>query len=230
MSIWQEQDDHNPLTPTAGCSDVVLKIDCPRLPVDHAAALSESLCTHLPWLKTLTNTGINPVHVAGSQNGWQRPEMDSSEELILSKRTRLRIRIDSAHAQQLIDNLKNTTHSVAGYSLRIKDGHISPVQHSATLFSRYTTYHNIAGSDDDEEAFIAQVISECRKYGYAPTKLLCGRCHHLSTPVGRVTTRSLLLADVPQEYSLLLQDNGLGDLRLMGCGVLIPHKDTGAVN
>ena len=29
---------------------------------------------------------------------------------------------------------------------------------------------------------------------------------------------------------MILQENGLGDGRTMGCGLFIPHKDTGAVN
>jgi len=40
----------------------------------------------------------------------------------------------------------------------------------------------------------------------------------------------VLLADVPVIESLTLQDYGLGDGRTMGCGLLIPHKDTGAVH
>jgi hypothetical protein len=39
-----------------------------------------------------------------------------------------------------------------------------------------------------------------------------------------------LLADVPAPSSVVMQHDGLGDGRLIGCGLLIPHKDTGAVN
>ncbi len=59
---------------------------------------------------------------------------------------------------------------------------------------------------------------------------MCGKSRDIAGQAGIVQTRSVLLADIPARESIRLQENGLGDYRTMGCGLMIPHKDTGAVN
>ena len=44
-----------------------------------------------------------------------------------------------------------------------------------------------------------------------------------------VMTRSLMLAELQPEESIRLQEDGLGPLRHMGCGIFIPHKGIEAV-
>jgi len=225
--VWVDSEDQQQRQ-TASMSDVSFRIECRGLPVDHTAALAKSLCEQQTWLSQLQGTGIHPIHVAGSQNGWQRPD-GTDELLLLSKRTRLRIRIDSSQTDRLINSLEGTVHSINDHSLRILGGSVSALQPTATLFSRYTVYlqdHHTT----DEQTLVQRVIDSCRQLGYNPNKILCGRSALISTADGPVTVRSVLLADVPAEFSLLLQEEGLGDLRIMGCGILIPHKDTGAVH
>jgi len=226
MSVWLESEDAATRDSTS-VADVVFKLECQSLPVDHAASLSESICTRQPWLKQLPGVGIHPIHVAGSQNGWQRPETDD-QPLVLSKRTRLKIRIEKEQCEKLISSLKNTDYLIDHHHLKILDGRIAPLQPVATLFSRYAVY--LKSNSLDESKFEHQVISDCETIGYSPTKILCGRSNELTHNGEKISVRSVMLADVPKEHSLLLQKNGLGDLRLMGCGLLIPHKDTGAVS
>jgi CRISPR-associated protein Cas6 len=243
MSVWLEIDNDKKQLSTSAMCDVSFRITCCSLPIDHAADLAQSLCQTNQWLHELHGTGIHPIHVAGSQNGWQRPDNDD-QLLLLSKRTRLKIRIDTAHTDQLIASLNGTTHRIAEHELQILDGNPIELRPAATLFSRYTVYLQdqptkrskgaiTTASEDigkDEEQFVRRVISDCEQLGFAPTKVLCGRSLPIATTDGPVIARSILLADVPREHSLSLQERGLGDLRLMGCGIVIPHKDTGAVN
>ncbi len=226
MSLWQEKDEASMPVSQAALSDVVFKIECRSLPVDHAAQLTDTLCKKAPWLADTACAGIHPIHVAGSQNGWQRPDAESGVPLILSKRTRLRIRVPQAQVAALIEALTDTTHQLDGHNLVITSGRAAPLHNAATLFARFTIYES---NPDSEDAFIQQVIKDCEAIAYHPTKLLCGKTNYLSTPAGHLAARSLLIADVPPEYSMLLQERGLGDYRLMGCGILIPHKYTGAV-
>ena len=228
MSVWFEKEEVDKNGSPASMADVVFKIECRSLPVDHAAALSDALCEQQPWLRESAKVGIHPIHVAGSQNGWQRPDSDD-QPLLLSKRTRLKIRITSDKCKQLIESLKNTAHEVDQHHLKILDGRIVPLQPVTTLFSRHTVYLQDQSNPTDEEFFVQQVVNECKQIGYSPTKILCGRSGVVAINNERITVRSVMLADVPVEYSLALQENGLGDLRLIGCGLLIPHKDTGAV-
>jgi hypothetical protein len=55
--------------------------------------------------------------------------------------------------------------------------------------------------------------------------MLCGKEDKLSIDDGELVTRSLMIADLSFEESILLQQQGLGTHRLMGCGIFLPHKD-----
>ena len=47
---------------------------------------------------------------------------------------------------------------------------------------------------------------------------------------GFIKTRSLMIADISPEESILLQENGIGLYYSYGCGVFIPQKGITAVN
>jgi len=49
----------------------------------------------------------------------------------------------------------------------------------------------------------------------------------IATPSETFQSRSLMLAGLTREQSLLLQQSGLGARRKLGCGLFIPHKDIG---
>jgi len=225
--MWQETNQND--RPTgARMSDVSFRIDCQSLLVDHAAILAIATCAHAPIIKESQGAGIHPIHVAGSQNGWERPE-NRSEYLLLSKRTRFKIRIKSESADQLISTLTGITLDIAGSPLHILSGTTRALQPASTLFSRYTYFKDL-DENDAESLFVERVIEQCRTLHFSPTKILCGKAHTINTADGTRLTRSVLMADVPVIKSLTLQDHGLGDGRTMGCGILIPHKDTGAVH
>jgi len=225
--MWQETNQHEQSL-RAQMSDVAFRIDCKCLLVDHGAILARAACEYAPIIQDSERAGIHAIHVAGSQNGWERPE-NNNELLLLSKRTRLKIRIDSDKTNQLISNLAGVTLNVAGSSLHIVSGQARLLRPSSTLFSRYTYFEEL-DENSPETLFIDHVVKQCKHHAFSPTKILCGKQYTVNTANGPRLTRSVLLADVPAVESLTLQDNGLGDGRTMGCGLLIPHKDTGAVN
>jgi CRISPR-associated protein Cas6 len=227
MSVWQENTDAEQPFTRANMSDAVFKINCQYLPVDHAAALAEKVAQTVPWLPATPGCGVHPIHVAGSQNGWQRPDADSDEPLVLSKRTRLRIRVKTDQADALIASLCNTSFSIGSHTLQISEARLAPLQAVATLFARYVVFDD---EPADEDEFLQRVIKECNTLGYQPVKLLCGKSHTVATPNGKRQAKSLLIADVPREFSLPLQERGIGSERMMGCGLLIPHKSTDAVS
>jgi len=225
--VWQDSKQEQP-SKTTTMTDVVFRISCPRLLVDHAAALSQAVCDQAPLVRASQRAGVHSIHVAGSQNGWERPE-GASELLVLSKRTRLRIRIEKNDVQALIDLLTGQTLDVNGFTLHIETGHDRPLFAANTLLSRYTFFNeHIKGMD--EAAFVDRIVEQCQQYDFTPTKVLCGREHTIATDNGPTLTRSVLLADVPETASVNMLDNGLGDGRRMGCGLFIPFKDTNAVH
>ncbi len=240
--MWQEinQEERNII---ASMSDVVFRIQCNRLPVDHAALLTRAICDKAPYLASSSCAGVHAIHVAGSQNGWGRPE-NADDDLLLSKRTRLRIRIEQNKAEQLIAELSGSSLTVAGSTLNIISGSVSPLTPASTLLSRHVFFETDSALSKkpapaeaeidealvDEEKFIENVVQHCIELGFSPTKVMCGLTHNVATHAGLRRTRSVLLADVPTQASIALQDNGVGDGRLMGCGLFIPHKDTQAVH
>jgi hypothetical protein len=61
-------------------------------------------------------------------------------------------------------------------------------------------------------------------------KALCGKTTAIDSPGGPIEARSLMLADLTQDESILLQQRGLGPYRQLGCGIFIPHKGIDAVH
>jgi hypothetical protein len=60
--------------------------------------------------------------------------------------------------------------------------------------------------------------------GHQIKKMLCGKTHILRTPKKDWLTRHLMIADQTSEDSILLQQSGLGEGHLMGCGLFLPHR------
>ena len=77
--------------------------------------------------------------------------------------------------------------------------------------------------------FLQRVAGELQQHGIRIRKALCGKTTMVYTPEGEVATRSLMLADLKRDESLLLQEVGLGPGREMGLGIFIPHKGIEAV-
>jgi len=223
--FWQEDDSDKPFQVPDDIVDVLFSIDCKRLPVDHAHALSAALKDTLPWVSENPAIGVHTVHVAGSQNGWERPEHGSEQHLIVSRRTKLTIRVPRERMDALIEELRGKTLDVAGCPMTIGEGKIRPLSKETTIFARYV----VSRPGDDEEQFLSWAAGELRAMGIGVRKALCGKQTPLVTPNGTVHTRSLMLADLSQEDSVRLQQAGLGPYREMGCGIFIPHKGIDSV-
>ena len=222
---WNWQDDEQVKKPEQSdrVVDLNFKLDCPCLHVDHTAALHNAIHGALPWFREHPLSGMHLVHVAGSQNGWMRPE-EPDELLHLSHRTRLTLRvamemIEEAHA------LSGQTLDIAGNRMQIGKATQKPVRASDILFSR----HVISADKDDENEFMQTVAEELKQLDIRFRKLLPGKQLNLRGPEGIVKTRSLMVADLDLEDSLTLQEQGLGEGRTYGCGLFIHHKGIKAV-
>jgi CRISPR-associated protein Cas6 len=222
---WQEDDSENLNEVPEDVVDVLFSIDCKRLPVDHAFALSAALKDALPWIAEDPAVGVHTVHVAGSQNGWERPERGTDRHLIVSRRTKLTVRVPKARMDDLIEDLKGKTLDVAGCRLTVGEGKPRPLSKETTLFARYV----VVRRGDDEDSFLAWAAEELGGLGIRVRKALCGKETPITTPSGIVHTRSLMLADLSPKEAVRLQEQGLGPYRDLGCGIFIPHKGIDAV-
>jgi len=199
--------------------DVVYGISCRTLPVDHAYSLSTAIKNELMWIDSEPGAGVHTIHVAASGNGWYRPE-DASQLLYPSRRTKLTLRIPK-HRLEDARMLIGKTLDVDGNSLTINDMGEKKLSDIATLFSRYI----VSEGERDESEFLKGIMQALNDMGIKPKKMLCGKVAHVAVGDHVLTTRSLMIADLSSADSILLQQNGLGSHRWMGCGIFLPHKD-----
>ena len=201
--------------------DAVFAIECRSLPVDHAYALSQALQAALPWFADEPQAGLHTVHGAASGAGWVRPE-GGDAVLQLSRRTRLVLRLPESRLRDAAA-LTGRTLDIAGWPMRVGRLSPRPLLRITSLFSRSVIFEGAA----DEPAFVAAAIEGLRALGVEASTMLCGRDVSLATPEGTYRTRSLMLTVATPAQSLLLQRQGLGEARKLGCGLFIPHKDVG---
>ena len=217
--MYWEEDTKNTNAVTDDIIDVAFGITCRVLPVDHANALSKALRKELAWLDDEPHAAIHTIHVAASGNGWYRP--DSPDQMLHpSRRTKLSLRIPKSRIDD-VKSLTGKTLDINGNTLSIKEMTQKNLSGITTVFSRYI----VVESAKDEMEFLKEIVVSLKKMGIKPKKMLCGKEDKLRIDDGEVTTRSLMIADLTFEESVLLQQRGLGSHRLMGCGIFLPHKD-----
>jgi CRISPR-associated protein Cas6 len=213
---WQDDELDQPLISDRAL-DMSFRLQGGQLRVDHAKALSEAITSRLPWLIDEPLAGVHLIHVAGSQNGWIRPESPDAL-LYLSRRTRLVIRIPTdrvADARALVGQ----TLDLDGQAIKLGEANERPIIMSEVLMARH-----VVSPEEREEDFLHRVAAVLRERRVRSKTLLPGRTLSLRTPVGQVQTRSLMVANLQAEDSLLLQEEGIGEGRHYGCGLFIPQK------
>ena len=219
--FWEEEEDKTlPYKVADDVFDYSFATQCKELPIDHAWALSQSIIKELPWIEDEKFAGIHQIHVAESGNGWERPDNCENETLRPSHRTRLVLRIPKSR-QKDAEALVGKTISIAGYPLTIKKPRKKPLVNASVVFSRYV----LSDKSEDENSFLIRMAAEIESItGEKVKKMLCGKSYLLRTPKGELLTRHLMLAEQTNDSSILLQQHGLGEGRVMGCGLFLPHK------
>ncbi|HHJ18977.1 MAG TPA: type I-MYXAN CRISPR-associated protein Cas6/Cmx6 [Gammaproteobacteria bacterium] len=204
--------------------DLRFKLKCHSLPIDHAQALSTALIEAMPWMDEEDQLGIHAIHVAGSSNGWFRPDNQETEVLHLSHRTRLALRIPQ-HRLEAAKKLTGQTLDIAGHSMRIGESSIKKLSSMTTVFARYMVSEHI----DDEAAFLQDAYHQLQKLGIKPKKMMSGLTSIVQSESGPLKARTLMVAELDIDQSIHLQQQGLGPGRKLGCGIFIPHKGIEAV-
>lgn len=218
--LWEDDKPESFVVPD-DILDLSYKIDCPKIALDHAEALSEALHQALPWFGEEEQAALHLIHGASTGNGWQRPDGEAGDDFIyLSKRRarmQLRIpkeRIDDARA------LTGQTLVVGEYTITVGSSEEKPLTSMGTLFSRYIRL--LPG--ETEEAFMQRMLEELRNLDIRVKKMMCGIGHQFQLREGPVETVSLMLADLEPRDSVTLQQQGLGEDQKRGLGLFIPHK------
>jgi CRISPR-associated protein Cas6 len=216
--LWQEETPQKEATVPQTIVDMVFDINCRCLPIDHAYSLSQAIQQALPWFEQEPQAGLHLIHGADSGNGWYRPE-DQDSKLYLSRRTKLMLRLPQ-HRLTDAQALSGTTLDIAGYSLTVGNAKQKSLVTMSVLFAR----HVLANLNQDEDIFLDNAVKQIQQIGIQCRKALCGKTHCFKLPGGELFTRSLMIADLKLQDSIILQEQGIGGGRKMGCGLFLPHK------
>lgn len=225
--FWQDDDRSKAFEVPDDIVDLVFDIQCRELPVDHAHDLSLAIRAHLHGIEDDDRVGIHSIHLAGSQNGWERPDPRLGQNLMPSRRTKLTLRVPRERVAEVEQALCGVSLDIGGFSLTLGRTRQKKLSTQGTVFSRHVVLE--PGEEIDETAFMQRIVSILGERGIRVKKALCGKTVELAGPEGPIQTRSIMIAGLSAEESVQIQQQGLGPLRHMGCGIFIPHKGIDAV-
>lgn len=216
--FWQEEVDEQQFVVPDEVVDLLFKIKCNTLPVDHAWSLSEAIQAELPWFADEPQAGLHLIYGADSGNGWERPE-GGEELLYLSRRTRLVLRLPK-HRVEDAEALSGRTLQVQDNLLEVGDSYTRNLAVTTTLYCR----HLVTDAEMAEDEFLGLAVDALKQMNLRFKKVLCGKSRSFTTPDGELPTQSLMVAGLPLEDAITLQQQGLGPHRNRGFGLFIPHK------
>ena len=221
--FWREDNERKDEYRVPGdVFDLVFKLRGENLDIDHAHALSQALQQHLDD-ETCARIGVHGINMAASGNGWNRPEQIDAE-LPLSRRARLviRVRQDDSDA---VKQITNKTLRLGKQSLDVGASSIRKLSSLSTMYARAVCCDREQLEDD----FLQDVSEQLNAIGIKVSKMICGRSGAVRVGDEVIFTRALLVAELKPEESVRLQQQGVGEGRLLGCGLFVPHKGIAAV-
>lgn len=199
--------------------DVAFRLHSGRLPIDHAYALFHGICAALPWLADEAGARVHQVHTASTGSGWVRPDASPGDELHLSRRTKLKLRLPEQRLEDALA-LSGQAMDIAGYTLTPGEGKAMRLTPASTLLARYV----VCEEQEEESDFVGRLTVALDASGISVATLICGRVHQIATPGTLVNTRSVVVTNLDPEGAMFLQRNGIGPGGNLGCGIFIPYK------
>jgi CRISPR-associated protein Cas6 len=197
--------------------DLVFKLRGTSLDIDHAFALSTALQAHLTD-EICSKIGVHGVRMAGSGNGWNRPEQ-SDAELPLSRRARLAIRVHRDDSED-VGRIMNQRLQLGRQEITVGSSVMRKLSTIGTLYARAIC----CDREQSETDFLTEVAGLLKMMDIKVSKMICGRCGEIRAGDKTIFTRALMVADLEPEESVTLQQQGLGEGRMLGCGLFVPHK------
>lgn len=197
--------------------DLVFKMRGTSLAIDHAFALSEALQTQL-GAEICNKIGVHGVGMAGTGNGWNRPD-HADAELPLPRRARMAIRVHSDQADA-VAAMTDRALQLGSQEITVGESTVRKLSTMGTLHARAVRCER----DQSEADFLTHASGLLRAMDIRVSKMMCGKSGEIRTDGETLFTRALLVADLEPEEAVVLQRQGLGDGRLLGCGLFVPHR------
>ena len=217
--FWQETEKQETYQVPDDIIDLVFKVKGKSIDVDHAWALATALETLLGE-QVCTQIGVFPVLTGQSGNGWFKPE----DQVFLSRRAQLAIRLHRDLLDE-VEKLVGQTFDVGEHQIELGETHERSLSAHDTVFTR-----GIACDPGQDEAdFMNDIAERLGQMGVPVRKMLCGKDSQVKSADDNITVRSVMIAELKPEHSVLLQRRGLGRQQHLGLGLFIPHKGIDAV-
>ncbi len=182
------------------------------VPEDHAYALFCALERALPWLGSEGQAGVHPI--GGAETG--------TGELILNRRAKLALRLP-LHRVEDAKALCGRELALGTHRVGVGPAKEKPLTRHTPLYA-----HCVVTGNRDEAQFARDIMKALDDRGI-DTRFICGRARSLATPDGTAWGFSLLLHGLPVEHAIAVQETGIGEYHLLGCGLFIPHKSIAAL-
>ncbi len=219
--FWQEDNKEESFTVPDSVQDLSFQIKTNILPIDHKYLLKNAVLQYLPWMAKINGAIFDICPHNG--NGWLQ---NKNDYLYPSKRSKLTLRLPVQYL--------NDAEKLAGNVLILGKYKIKVIKYLAAkklsdiqiLFAKSVVCDNSISEDD----FLESVYNALLKINITPKKMLVGLKNTINYDNKKLITRSLMVANLTKKESVELQIHGLGDYKLLGCGVFIPHKDINDIN
>jgi len=196
----------------AGMVDLQFDLLGERMPAEHGYPLYRAISAHLHWLAEAPQAGIHAVRAAAIGGGM----------LGLSRRVKLVLRVPRDRMPEALA-LEGRELDLGGDALRVGAVRERAIEPWNTLYARLV----IAGPEDETAfatalgALLADIGQDCG--------IVLGRRASLRTPEGTRGGYAVMLHGVDPGNSIALQELGIGEHRLYGCGILVPYRNVGSV-
>src|SRR4051794_34179176 len=196
--------------------DLTFELKGVSIPLDYGYGLFSALCRVLPGLHGDRRVGVHPIR--GVRNEPRR--------LDLVPQSKLRLRLPSEEIGRYLE-LGGQVLDIEGSRLEVGLPRVEPLLASPNLFSRLVTIGHLVEPGPFEESVRRQLkslgVSAEPAFVPDPDPARAGRP---SRRVFRIKRRrivgyALQVVGLTAEESLVVQENGLGSRRRMGCGVFV---------
>ena len=195
----------------SGTVDLVFAVTGGPVALDYADLLQRSIVARLPWLASEPAAGIHPL--AGVSPG--------DRELYLTRRARLTLRLPVSRVEAA-RALCGSRLDLGG-TVDVAAATEKPLSEITTLYSAF-----VSVGTADEAMFMTRCQELLAAEGISG-RLVCGKAHSGRGVGTEWQGFSLMVFGLSIEDSLRLQRQGIGDERMRGCGIFIPHKSVRAV-
>ena len=220
--MWQEKTEKRSIAEQSEMIDLSFSVNCKELPYDHAYELSSEIINLIPDIMEDKRNAIQTLHGPMSGNGWVRAD---GENIFLSKRAKLCLRINKLQVDKIRD-IEGKKIKLFGNDLSIGKSKVKTFLVVRDLYCRFVS----CDEGLPEDMFLEQVQKELGTHNVHINKALCGQSKKILFGGETLHTRSLMIADLSKKESIRLQEEGVGDQRLYGCGIFLPHKSIDAVS